>query len=347
MSGLRIFGLVIGLLGLFSTFRIYRGPRWKRFNFAVSAIFSLFIVCISLNPNLLNRFMGMFALQQAERGRILLLLILSSFALWFLFIHYKITLDRYRHQFDLLIRNLGHEEVMHILEQEICDKQIVVILPAYNEQKNLAQVLESMPTEIGDMNVGVLVVDDGSSDDTYNVAKEHGVLVVRNRINRGQGAASRLGYDILVKHNISIGVTMDSDGQHRHEDIAELIRPIVDDKYDLTIGSRILGRKEKSTFLRSFGIKFFTKIINILMGTTLTDCSSGFKAFNITKMKQLELKEDQFQSTEVIIEAAKKGLRIGEVPIALIGRQHGKSKKGKDISYGINFAKTILKSWWR
>jgi hypothetical protein len=347
MSNLRIIGLVIGIFGLILTFRIYRGRRWRRLNFVLSGIFSVFIIAVCLNPDLLNRVAGMLALQQQERGRILTLLIFSNIGLWFLLINNRTKLDEHRHQFDLLIRNFGHEEVKHVLEQEIQDKQIVVILPAYNEGKNLNELLKRMPETIDDKKVGVLLVDDGSDDDTYSVAKQAGVLAVRNRINRGQGAASRLGYDILVKHNIPFGVTMDSDGQHQQEDIEKLIRPVLEDKCDLVIGSRMLGRKEESAFLRSFGVIFFTKIINALTGMKLTDCSSGFKAFNISKMEKLELREDQFQSAEVIIEAAKKGLRIGEVPITITKRKHGQSKKGKDWSYGLNFAKTILKAWWR
>ncbi|GAI65438.1 unnamed protein product, partial [marine sediment metagenome] len=220
----------------------------------------------------------MLALGERERGRILTLLIFSNITLWFLLIYSRTKLDEHGHQFDLLIRNFGHEEVKHILEKEIKDRQIVVILPAYNEEKNLGELLKKIPKEINSMRLGVLLVDDGSDDDTYNVAKQAGALVVRNRINRGQGAASRLGYDVLVKHNVPFGVTMDSDGQHQHEDIAKLVKPILEDKYDLVIGSRILGKREKSAFLRSFGVMFFTRIINALTGMKLTDCSSGFKA---------------------------------------------------------------------
>lgn len=347
MSNLRIIGLIIGIFGLILTFRVYRGQRWRRLNFVLSGIFSLFIIVVCLNPDLLNRAAGMLALQQQERGRILTLLIFSNIGLWFLLISDRTKLDEHRLQFDLLIRNFGHEEVKHILEQEIKDKQVVVIMPAYNEENNLGELLKNMPRTIEDKEVGVLLVDDGSDDDTYNIAKNAGALVVRNRINRGQGAASRLGYDVLVKHNVPFGVTMDSDGQHQYEDIEKLLKPIFEDKYDLVIGSRILGKKEESVFLRSFGVMFFTKIINALTGMKLTDCSSGFKAFNISKMKKLELREDQFQSAEVIIEAAKRGLRVGEVPITITKRKHGQSKKGKDWSYGLNFAKTILKAWWR
>ena len=99
--------------------------------------------------------------------------------------------------------------------------------------------------------------------------------------------------------------------------------------------------------MRDTGINLFTKIINAVTGTKLTDCSSGFRAFNVTKMSSLNLREDQFQTAEVIVEAVKKDLSIGEVPITIVERKYGTSKKGRDIKYGLFFAKTILKSWWR
>ena len=347
MSGLRILGLVVGLVGLVSTFRVYRGPKWKRFNFVVSAIFSLFIVCISLNPNLLNSLAGIFALEKQERGRILLLLILSSFALWFLFIHYKTTLDRYRHQFDLLVRYLGREKAKPLVENNRFDCQIAVIMPAYNEQENLAEVLKAMPSEIDGMKVGVLVVDDGSSDETAKLVQQEGFLVVKNGVRRGGGAALRLGYDIAKDLGAEIAVTMDADGQHNPQQIERLVTPIIEDNYDFVIGSRALGHWEKDNKFRAMGLHFFNLIINLLLKTKITDCSSGFRAFKVKLLDSVILKEDQFHTSELIIDAVKKGIRIGEVPITITSRKHGQSKKGKDFSYGLNFAKTILKSWWR
>lgn len=347
MSNLRVIGLIVGIFGLFLTFRIYRGPKWRRLNFILFGIFSLFLIGISLNPNLINIIAQMFALKQEQRGRLLALLIGSSIALWFLFLYLKTKLDESRYQFDLLIRSLGHDEAKHILEREIADKDIVVIIPAYNEVDNLKELLKKIPHKIGDNKIGVLVVDDGSTDNTTEMVKQEGCMLVRNRINRGQGGASRLGYDVLLNHNIRIGVTMDSDNQHAPKDIEKLVQYILDGKYDLVIGSRILGEQQRGSFLRNVGISFFSKVINFSTGLKLTDCSSGFKAFNVDKIRKLNLREEQFQAAEVIIEAAKKGLRIKEVPIKIEKRKYGKSKKGKDLNYGLFFAKTILKAWWR
>ena len=142
-------------------------------------------------------------------------------------------------------------------------------------------------------------------------------------------------------------MTMDADNQHRAEDIEKIVIPILEDKHDLVIGSRVLGAQEKVSMLRNFGITIFSWIISLFIGQRITDCSSGFKAFNMRRLRNMDLTEDQFQAAEVLIEARKKGLKIGEVPIIINKRHYGVSKKGRDLSYGFNFAKIILKTWWR
>ncbi len=347
ISGLRIAGLLIGVLGLYVTFTIYRGPRWKRTNFIFFGMFSLSLITVSISPDVLNNIAEIMKLEQKQRGRVLALLIGSNIILWFLLIYFKVKLDENRYQFDLLIRKLGHEEIEDLLKKEIADKEIMVIIPAYNEADNLKELLKRVPRTIREKKIGVLVVDDGSADTTKDVVTQAGHLVVQNKINRGQGAASRLGYDVLLRNNIQIGVTMDADNQHLPEEIEKVVAPILNNEYDLVIGSRILGESFQSSMMRDTGINLFTKTINFITGIKLTDCSSGFRAFNVPKMSLLNLREDQFQTAEVIVEAVKKGLRIGEVPITIVKRKHGASKKGRDIKYGLFFAKTILKSWWR
>ncbi len=347
MSNLRIIGLIVGIFGLWLTFKVYRGPRWRRFNFILYGFFSLSLILISLNPNLLNTISGILALRHQQRGRIIFLLISSNIFLWFLLLYFKTKSDKYAYQFDLLVRNLGREDAQTLLEDKLKGKEIMVIIPAYNEADNLKSLLSRIPPQIGSRKVGVLVVDDGSTDNTAEVLAQEDCLFVRNKINRGQGSASRLGYDILLRHNVKIGVTMDADGQHLPEEIEKIIEPILQDEYDLVLGSRILGKKQKGSFLRDLGIHLFSKLISFLTGLKLTDCSSGFKAFNVDKIKSLNLREEQFQAAEVIIEAAKKGLRIGEIPVTILERNYGITKKGRDWKYGLGFLKAIFKSWWR
>jgi glycosyltransferase involved in cell wall biosynthesis len=156
-----------------------------------------------------------------------------------------------------------------------------------------------------------------------------------------------LGYDIIKKAKGQICVTMDADGQHKPEEIERLVLPILNNQYDFVIGSRILGHREKDNFLRLAGVHIFGIVISSLLGKKITDPSSGFRAFKMDCMDSINLFEDQYHTSELIIEAIKKGLRMGEVPITVLKRKYGKSKKGTDWKYAVNFTKTIIKTWWR
>ena len=347
MSNLRIVGLVIGIIGLLSTFLIYRGPKWNRLNFILFSLFNLCLITVTINPNAVNFVRDAFSLQEYQYGRLIALLIISNIFLLFFSFYTKSKQENIRLQFDKLVRSLGASDLEKNVKIEKKIKPIMIIIPAYNEADNLKEVLPRMPKQIEGKEVGVLVSNDGSEDNTTDVIAQFGHLVVSNRINRGQGAASRLGYDVLIKYDVLVAVTMDADNQHRPEDVERLVTPILDGQYDLVIGSRILGEWEQSSGIRDLGVIIFSRLVSLVMGVRVTDCSSGFKAFNIQKLRSMRLTEDQFQSAEVLIEARKKGLRIGEVPITIHSRKHGCSRKGRDWSYGLNFAKTIVKTWWR
>jgi len=345
MSSLRIIGTFIGIIGFFLSFFLFRGPKWRKSNFIFINFLSLIIVAISINPNFTNFLADIFALEEYQRGRILALLIVSNFVLLFLLIRNRIHLDSLKYQFDILIRKISADKKEPGFSKQI--KPVMVLIPAYNEADNLKILLKKIPDKVCGKKVGALIIDDGSTDNTKKVPGLFNYAAVQNLINRGQGAACRLGYDLLKNEAVEILITMDADNQHLPEDIKKLILPIEENKYDLVIGSRILGNHENDDRIRSAGISILTKVINIMTGLKLTDCSSGFKAFNVKELRRIHLKEDQFQSSEVIIESAKKGLRIGEVPITVTQRKFGESKKGTNWSYGFNFTKAILKAWWR
>jgi hypothetical protein len=348
MSTLRIFGCLIGLTGLLTTFFVYRGARWNRSNFIMLALLNLSLIAVTVNPNILNALRDALSLQAAYRGRILALLILSNLFLLFYIFFTKLRLDSIHLQFDQLVRSLGSREVDQNLETVKYIQPAMILIPAYNEAENLKALLPMIPRQIESIPIGVLVVDDGSDDDTFAIASEiNGIFVVKNIINRGGGAALRLGYDILQKAGVRYCITMDADGQHSPEDIKNLLLPIIENQYDCVIGSRILGGREKSSWLRITGVYVFGRIVSILLGKKITDPSSGFRAFRMEAMASIRLHEDQYHTSELIIEAVKKGLRIGEVPITILKRRYGKSKKGKDLAYGFHFARIIIKTWWR
>ena len=345
MSNLRIFGLILGLILLVITFLSYRGPRWKRWNFALFTLFSLGLIAVSINPDMLNSLRDALSLGKASRGRIISLLILSNIlCIFFIFLNFSKN-ENLRLQFDRLVRHLGGRHQPEVISGI---QPIMVLIPAYNEAENLAELLPELPSRIGDLTVGTLVVDDGSEDDTAVVSAgfDH-VRVVKNPINRGGGAALRLGYDILQQAGADICITMDADGQHRPEEIENLLRPILENRADFVIGSRVKGENRSTSLFRTLGVYVFGSLISLLLGKKVTDPSSGFRAFRMAAIGAVQLHEDQYHTSELIIEAVKKGLRIEECPVTILKRKYGKSKKGKDWLYGIHFARIIFKTWWR
>jgi GT2 family glycosyltransferase len=347
MSNLRLFGMIIGILGIIFTFLKYRGPKWKRFNFISFIFFNVCLIVVCIDPNVVNIARDMLSLQEYQYGRLIALLIISNVFLLIFSLFSKAGQDSLRLQLDRLVRSLGATDLMERVDIEEEARPIMVVIPAYNESENLRELLPKIPAQIRDMEVGVLVIDDGSEDETVQTVRDLGHLVVTNLVNRGGGAALRLGYDVIKKSGSQICVTMDADGQHQPEEIEKLVFPILNDQNEFVIGSRILGTREKDRLFRIIGVYFFGLLISFLLGKRITDPSSGFRAFKMDAMASIELYEDQYHTSELIIEAVKKGIRIGEVPITILKRKHGRSKKGRDWIYGFHFARIIIKTWWR
>lgn len=347
MSGLRIFGIVFGIIIILSGFRIFRGQKWNRLNFFLLVLsgFSLFIV--SLNPSILDILQGMFALEGSERGRLLALLILAVIFLWFMVLSVRTAFLKQRLQFDRFVRAFSIEKYAQHIREDLASCDVVVLIPAYNEADNLKELLPRIPRQVGTLRIGVVVVDDGSDDGTCECALSAGAFSVRSPFNRGGGAVLRLGYDILKQANIRICITMDADGQHDPAEIPLLLTPLLEDRFDIVIGSRIIGKREPDSLFRLAGVYFFSFLINRLTGLKITDPSSNFRGFKTDIINRIHLEEDQYHTSELIINAAKSGFRIGEAPITILKRKYGRSKKGKDWQYGIYFARIVFKSWWR
>lgn len=347
MSVLRLFGMAIGGGLLIFVLRYYRRERWSRGAFVLGSVTGTSIFTVSADPASVDFLRDLFSLETAEYGRLLFLLICSNLAALLLIVYAKAKIDRLKDLVDRSLRFAAVEAVAPADQLPERVKPIMVVIPALNEAENLNALLPRMPKEVCGRELGVLVVDDGSTDDTKNVALHYGALVARTVVNRGQGAASRVGYSFLARQKVSIGVTMDGDNQHDPNEISLLVEPIVAGKLDLVIGSRVLGSADRTSATRRLGISLFSRLLSIVIDHRITDSTSGFKAFRIDKMAGLDLREDQFQSSEVLIAAAKRGLRIGEVPIHISQRSYGLSRKGRDIVYATLWLRTLAKAWWR
>ena len=330
MSNIRIVGILLAIFSAGFASVYFRGPRWNRLSFSAIWLFAIALLVVSLDPDSIDSLRDAFNLGEFQYGRLLLILIISNIVTITLVVYTNTKIDSLKYLVDRTMRVAALDEVAGP-QSAIQSAGAVVIIPALNEAENLETLLPQIPKKVCGLDVAVLVVDDGSTDATKAVALAHGCLVARFPVQRGQGAALRIGYSLLLNENVRIGITLDADNQHRPSEIENLVRPIVAQQYDLVIGSRILGSADRGSRARYLGVIIFSKLVTWLTGARITDCSSGFRAFVVDRIAQLDLRQDQFQTSEVLIAAAKKGLRIGEVPIHIARRQYGESLKGEKL----------------
>ncbi len=349
LSGLRIIGISTGCFLVGFALIYFRGARWDRATFLLVLTTGFGLAVVSLVPNSINWIAATLDITKDDRGRIIALLISAVIGLFLLHLGSIGRISKLKRALDVAIRSasLRFDLTDHQIEKtEAKSWDALVIIPAFNEEENIGTLLSQIPSRIGSHRIGVLVVDDGSRDRTAEVAREHGGLVVRNLFNRGQGGASRIGYDTAKYLGVAACVTMDADLQHRPSDLPKLLEPILDGNKDLVIGSRQLGEAERGTAIRSLGIGVLSRLVSVLTGQRLTDVSSGFKAFRTSKLALLDFQEDQFQAAEVLITSLKNGLRVQEVPVSIDRRMHGETKKGTDLNYGVKFVRSLIRAWW-
>jgi hypothetical protein len=142
-------------------------------------------------------------------------------------------------------------------------------------------------------------------------------------------------------------VTIDADGQHDPKEMQSLVEPLLDGSADMVQGSRVLGSFERESGTRSLGVKVFARLLSALSRTKITDPSTGYRAMTAEILRKLDLKQDQFYVSEIILDAARKGSQVIEVPITLRRRASGDSKKPDTVRYAWGFSKAILRTWLR
>ena len=174
-----------------------------------------------------------------------------------------------------------------------------------------------------------------------------GAIVIRRDLRRGSGAAVRLGYQAAMKAGAKVIVTFDADGQHDPKEMETLVRPLLLEDADMVQGSRILGSFEKESRARSWGVVFFARLLSMLSRTKITDPSTGYRAMKTETLRKLDLRQDQFYVSEMILDAARKGFVVKEVPITISARAFGTSKKPTTFRYAWGFSRAIFKTWLR
>jgi glycosyltransferase involved in cell wall biosynthesis len=224
---------------------------------------------------------------------------------------------------------------------------LVVVIAAYNEAGNIGAVLDEIPAQIAGIQVTRLVVDDGSTDATSDVAARHGALVCRLPVNRGHGVALRLGYRIARDHGARYIATLDGDGQWDPADLPAMVSLLEQGHADFVVGSRQLGQTQNTDLMRNAGVRFFAWLVSRLTGAKVTDTSSGLRVMTAHLTGAVRQTQPQYQTSELLIGAILHGYRVAEVPTTMRPRISGASKKGRNITYGLRYARVIITTWRR
>lgn len=203
----------------------------------------------------------------------------------------------------------------------------LIIMPAFNEEKNIPGVIKSIKNL--DLPLDILVVNDGSRDNTGKIASAEGVDVISHPCNLGYGAALQTGFKYAEMRGYKYVVQFDSDGQHCAADIPSILDVLKNRKFDIVIGSRFLGNPNYSIRLsKRIAIKFFRILIRILAGSDITDPTSGLKGLNARAFRYHSSDQNypqDFPDADVLIKMLYLKYCIGEVPAHMMDRQSGKS----------------------
>lgn len=199
--------------------------------------------------------------------------------------------------------------------------KVCAVIPAYNEAKTIGNIIQETKKYVDT----VFVVDDGSTDNTAEMARRNGAEVIQYPVNRGPGAAVQTGYAAAITNGFDYIVQIDADGQHNPKHIPRMLS--IAQNCDIVIGSRFLNKSYRAyPFLRRLGISFFTLVANLLTQVDITDVTSGYRVYRAESLKKLSRISSRHWAVEQTLEAGKKGFRIKEVSIEMPRRDIGKSQ---------------------
>lgn len=212
--------------------------------------------------------------------------------------------------------------------------KLAILIPAYNEAAAIEKVIETLPTKITGINaIDCIVVNDGSTDKTAEIAKTAGATVVSHIFNRGLGAALGTGFEYIRNKDYDCLITIDADGQHNPLDIEPVVRPIIEGKADVCVGSRFITFAGHMPWYRRVGLAGMNFITFLLFWTWTTDSQSGMRAFSRNAFEKIQIKTNKMEvSSEFFFEISNKNLKYTEAPIEAIYSEYSLKKGQKNIN---------------
>jgi Glycosyl transferase family 2 len=344
ITAIRAAGLIVAVA--IAAFAIWRRRSLRNADVLILLAIAAGLALVS-GTQVLDALLSAFSFKKGNGTRILGVAVFAILVLFALVLRSLSQGSRITRELSGILEGLAWEEFRAAGNPDRFRDRLGVLIPAYNEADSIGQVLDRIPREVCGLETAVLVVDDGSRDATGETARAHGAIVARHVINRGGGAALRTGYRLLADSGARIVVTLDADGQHRPDEMARLVEPVVSGEVAVAHGSRVLGDADDNTYARELGIVFFNRVVSFITRTKVSDCSNGYRAVRADVLPQLVLRQEQFHTSEFMIEAIKRGIPAKEVPVTVDRRTHGHSKKPAVVRYGMGFANAIVRTWLR
>ena len=200
--------------------------------------------------------------------------------------------------------------------------KVGIIMPAFNEQLNIGKTLSLIPNNITD-NLDVIVIDDGSTDNTYKIANNYDAIIIRHSFNKGNGAAIQTGLEFCKKEKYDVVIIIDADGQHEPKYIKDFIIPIVKDDYDYVIGNRFYYYYDMST-IKKVCSRIMSFILSFILGQKISDPTMGYRALSSRVVKYLDF-ESKYSITLEMLFKIIPFFKCCEIPIKINQREYGKS----------------------
>ncbi|MBI5621700.1 glycosyltransferase family 2 protein [Candidatus Falkowbacteria bacterium] len=204
---------------------------------------------------------------------------------------------------------------------------IYIVVPAYNEARHISQTVGDLKKQFPPKNI--VVVDDGSVDDTFTLAQTLGVVALRHRINRGQGAALQTGNEYALSHGAEAIVHFDADGQHQASEVGQWIAPIIAGTADVVLGSRFLGTQSNIPLSKKVFFKIIIPLHNLFIGLRLTDLHNGTRVLSRAAAEKIRITQDGMaHNSEISGQISKFQLRYTEVPVTVTYSEYGQGLRG-------------------
>ena len=214
----------------------------------------------------------------------------------------------------------------------------IACIPAYNEESHIESLVKSAKNHVD----SVVVCDDGSTDNTANIAKNAGAVVISHKINKGYGAAIISLFDYARENNVDTMITVDGDGQHDPDQIPLLVDILFQHNVDVVIGSRFLNQNTEAPGYRQRGIKIITSTANYGTDLKVSDSQSGFRAYSKIAINAIHPTEENMSvSTEILFKISNKGLSLAEVPITI--SYDGDTSEHNPLSHGVSVLANTIK----